>query len=489
MNQSLHFLGRTSLHFTTLVVVTLCTLILSTATPVFAIEPALRTKLLKTLDSMQRTMKVKSLSAAVRTGNTTWAGARGMSSQFDSVTTKSIYLIGSTVKTITSTCILQLANEKKLSLDDSIGTYLEPIEFINPKITIRQLLRHQSGLFDILYNTAFQPAMLANRSTAYDAEELVSGFIQKPNFNPGARWDYCNTNYFLLGMIIKKVTGKPFYSEFRSRFFDSLGLSSFVIPAFEKRTPQPVAHVWMDLDNDGVQDDAHDFYYNWLSLNSAAGAAGGYYATASDVAEWMQKSMRGDLYSSAMLEQARATVQSSGLPGTTYGLGLMKRDFLGITGYGHPGDLSYSSSAWYFPRLDVSISVLMNDSRQSLNSWSLVPVINALLTTYIESVPLSSDDNELPAVNVNSNLKVFPNPVEEDITVVIELPRSTTQVDFVLNDILGCEVFRSSSNQVLQGSNVFPIQLGNTLTRGMYVLRAVADGVTKQSIRIIKESQ
>ncbi|MBL7997848.1 MAG: serine hydrolase [Candidatus Kapabacteria bacterium] len=493
------FAGKDRIHITTthrqgfamnrlILSITVAAVLVSCALPMQAMEPALKEKLAAVLDSMQRTMKVKSLSAAVRSGNTTWAGARGLSGAFDSVTTNSIYLIGSTVKTITSSCILQLADEQKLSLDDSIGRYLDPIEFIDPKITIRQLLRHQSGLFDILSNTSFQPTMLANRSTVFDAEDLVVAFIQKPQFAPGAGWAYCNTNYFLLGMIIKKITGNPFYTEFRNRYFDPLGLGSFVIPAFEKRPAQPVAHVWFDLNGDGTQEDAHDFYYNWLSLNSAAGAAGGYYATASNVAEWMQKSMRGDLYSAAMQQQARTTVPSSGLPGSTYGLGLMKRDFLGITGYGHPGDLSYSSSAWYFPRIDVSISVLMNDSRQSLNSWSLVPVVTALLKAYNDVVPLSVDGEEQPAAMPSVSLNAYPNPADGDLTVTLDLPRNPARVEIVLSDIIGSEILRTSTTGANQGINVFTLPLGGGIPRGLYVVTAVVDGLPVQSIRIIKES-
>ena len=90
--------------------------------------------------------------------------------------------------------------------------------------------------------------------------------------------------------------------------------------------------------------------------------------------------MRDELVTTATMDEARVTVPAPGLP-VTYGLGLMKRTFLGYQAIGHGGDLSYSATSWYFPELDISISVLNNDSE--ITSWELSPVIAELLETYV----------------------------------------------------------------------------------------------------------
>ena len=120
---------------------------------------------------------------------------------------------------------------------------------------------------------------------------------------------------------------------------------------------------------------------NYLSLNSVAGAAGGYFSTATDLSKWMKAYMSGTLHSSGIIAQAQTTVPASGMPGGTYGLGLMKKSFAGYLGYGHGGDLAYSASSWYFPSKDVSISVLGNDA--DFNSWTLAPVVEELLKNYL----------------------------------------------------------------------------------------------------------
>jgi CubicO group peptidase (beta-lactamase class C family) len=125
-----------------------------------------------------------------------------------------------------------------------------------------------------------------------------------------------------------------------------------------------VAHVWLDITGDGIADDAHDFYINYLSLNSVAGSAGGYFSTASDITKWMRTYMRGDFLSSSTLDEAKKTVPASGSQGGAYGLGLMKNSFNGFLAYGHGGDLGYAASSWYFPEKDISISVLTNDSKK-----------------------------------------------------------------------------------------------------------------------------
>lgn len=130
------------------------------------VVPAILDSILnKTLDSMQVVLNVKSLSAAMQfTDSSVWARASGISSVFPTVnvTTNDVYLIGSITKTITAACILQLTDQGILNLDDSLYMWLDTIQYINPNITIRQLLRHQSGIYDVLSNPACQPALIAN---------------------------------------------------------------------------------------------------------------------------------------------------------------------------------------------------------------------------------------------------------------------------------------------------------------------------------------
>lgn len=438
----------------------------------------------KTLDSMQIVLNVKSLSAAIQFSDTNnWARATGISSMNPTVnvTTNDAYLIGSVTKTLTSACILQLADQNLLNLDDSLSKWLDTMPYINPNITIRQLLRHQSGLYDVLENPNCQPTLMAKQDSVWKAEDLISTFVQAPHFQAGAGWSYCNTNYMLLGMIIERVTGNPFYEELRSRFFTPLGLNSIAIPAFET-VNSPIAHVWLDITGDNITDDAHNFYFNYLSLNSTAGAAGGYYATPSDISKWMRTYMRGDLHAANIMAQAKTTVSAPGLPNTTYGLGLMKKSFYSYDGYGHGGDLAYAASSWYFPAKDISISVFTNDSKN--NSWTLAPVVAALLKTFFTWQNTSGivSDSRAEDIGISS----FPNPFNNEITIALHLPQNVSEIQLELSNALGQKLATITEQNLSAGDIDLSFSHLTHLDSGVYFVNISQNGHWIKTLKVVK---
>jgi D-alanyl-D-alanine carboxypeptidase len=434
----------------------------------------LKFRLDKTLDSMQRlVIKSKSLSASIQfSSDKNWASARGISSitPLDSVKPEYLYEIGSVAKTITSACILRLVDENKLKLDDKVSKFIEPIEYIDSNITIKNLLRHQSGLYDILQSQQLNSEMNFNPGSIFSALDIIKRHIEPALSAPGKQWSYCNTNYFLLGIIIEKITGRPFYEEIRNQFFKPMSLESFAIPAFENMT-KPVAHVWMDLNGDGAIEDGHFFYINYLSLNSVAGAAGGYYATASDVSKWMRSYMRGDLLSKEMMEEAKETIFASGVPNGTYGLGLMKKSFAGYEGFGHGGDLAYSASSWYFPSLDLSISVLNNDAKK--NSWALIPVIYALLKTYTD---WNKTVGTISYPNEKFDLKAYPIPFQNSLTLEIGAVGNPSNFEILMYDANGRRLLIDFDQTVRSDKIIFNFNNMEKLPTGPYFISVLSYG-------------
>src|SRR5690349_8340702 len=338
----------------------------------------------RTLDSMHTILNNKGMGAAVQIpSGAIWAGGAGVSSENPLVPINAdhIFGIGSISKTITAATILQLADEGVLSLGDSLHEWLDTFAFVNPNITIRQLLRHQSGIYNYTANADFFPLLNAYPDSIWTLENIVKTFVKAPLFQPGASWSYCNTNYALLGLIIKEATGNPYYLESRDRFVEPLGLSSVVLPPYEAFPPN-IAHAWLDLNGDNIVDDADVFFSNWNAWYSTAGPAGAYFSTPSDMVRWMRTYMSGTLLSPAMMAELKTTVTTPMPGGTKYGLGIMERNIQGQKGYGHGGDAAYSASVWYFPNKDVSISVLNNDGQKS--STTLIPTVAALLKTYLD---------------------------------------------------------------------------------------------------------
>jgi D-alanyl-D-alanine carboxypeptidase len=442
-----------------------------------------------TLHTMHLIHGSKGLGAAVMLSNgDAWSGAAGISSVFPAtnVSPNDAFLIGSVTKMITAACILQLADEGLLTLNDSIGAWLDTLPAIDPngyikrRVTIRQLLRHQSGIYDVLSHPNNQTTLLADQDRIWTPEELIQTFINPPLFQPGATWSYSNTNYFLLSMIIKKATGNAFYQEYRERFFAPLDLPSIAIPAFEPLN-NPIAHVWLDLNGDGITEDAHSFYMNYLALNSTAGAAGGYFAKPRDVAEWLMAFLRNDFVSPSLMAEAKTTVTAPGQP-ITYGLGLMRKTFLGLEAFGHGGDLAYAANAWYFPSRDISIVVMTNDSKK--NSWTLIPIVTGLLKKYNQW--LTATSAETAPATAPSTVSLSPNPFTSAFNVALEGYDQSGLFQLVLRDLAGRELQRSAISEA-QGENLcLGFQDLERLPHGCYLVEVLHEGNIIKTIKALK---
>jgi D-alanyl-D-alanine carboxypeptidase len=329
-------------------VLLISTLALGSRSNAQTVPPLLQSMLDNVLDSMHTYINNKSLSASIQLpSEAIWARASGISSvvPFANVTTADSYQIGSITKTLTAGCVLHLIDQGLLGLDDSLHQWIDTITYVNPDITIRQLLRHQTGLYNYVANPSFEPTLYSDMDSVWTPEAVVTTFIQPPPGVPGGAFSYCNTNYMLLAMVIESVTGNPYYTEIRNRFLTPLGLPNLAIPSMEPFS-SPVAHVWLDMDGDGTTDDAHSFFFNYLSYNSAAGAAGAYYGTPSELTQWMRSYMREEFHTPSIMAEAKTTIPASGMPIIGYGLGMMKKSFAGYIGLGHGGDVVYSASSW-----------------------------------------------------------------------------------------------------------------------------------------------
>jgi CubicO group peptidase (beta-lactamase class C family) len=135
------------------------------------------------------------------------------------------FRIGSITKQFTSMVIMQLVAEGKLKLEDKLTTHLPDYrKDTGDRITIAQLLNHTSGIPS--YTSA--PGFAQNDSRdPYTVSDFVKKFASGDlEFEPGTKWSYNNSGYFLLGAIIEKVTGKPYAQVLRERIFDPVGMKS-----------------------------------------------------------------------------------------------------------------------------------------------------------------------------------------------------------------------------------------------------------------------
>jgi CubicO group peptidase (beta-lactamase class C family) len=186
------------------------------------------------------------------------------------------FRIGSITKQFTSMVVMQLVAEGKLKLDDTLSTHLPDYrKDTGSRVTITQLLNHTSGIPS--YTSA--PGFFENQSrTPYKVADFVKGYASGDlQFEPGTKWAYNNSGYFLLGAIIEKVTGKPYAQVVRERIFDPLGMKSSGYDVHATVLPKRASGY--ELKPDG--------YINAPYLDmSIPYAAGSLYSTVEDLYLW-----------------------------------------------------------------------------------------------------------------------------------------------------------------------------------------------------------
>src|SRR3954449_8064083 len=132
------------------------------------------------------------------------------------------YSIGSISKQFTATAILMLAEQGKLSLDDTVSKFIPNLTRAN-EVTIRQLLSHTSGYQDYWPQDYVMPGMLK----ATTAQQILDMWAKKPlDFDPGTKWQYSNTNYVIAGVIVEKVSKMPLLAFLQHNIFQPLDMTS-----------------------------------------------------------------------------------------------------------------------------------------------------------------------------------------------------------------------------------------------------------------------
>lgn len=141
------------------------------------------------------------------------------------VTPDTVFELASLTKGFTATAIMLLVEEGKLKLSDPAIQYLPPAPDQWRAITIRHLLTHTAGLASL--ETGFKSLYEGGARLNYTTAQMFEAATKDPmSFAPGERWQYSDVGYFLLGMIIEKVTGKRWQDFVADRFFKPLGMTS-----------------------------------------------------------------------------------------------------------------------------------------------------------------------------------------------------------------------------------------------------------------------
>lgn len=247
------------------------------------------------------------------------------------------FRIGSATKTFTATVVLQLVGEGRLSLEDTVETWLPGVVrggSDGSRITVRQLLQHTSHIPEVLPEV---PALnsvegyRAERFRTYTPEELVATAMRRPPV-PGTGWSYSNTNYMLAAMIIHEVTHRSWAHEVWSRIIRPLGLRNTLVPGTFPLVPGPHARAYTAFGT-GTSSDV-----TVLDPSMAIGS-GSLISTTHDLNRFYAALLGGRLLPRAQLDEMTTTVPTPDR-GVSYGLGLGEISLsCGGSYFGHPGNL------------------------------------------------------------------------------------------------------------------------------------------------------
>ncbi len=311
-----------------------------------AAEPK-RTTLQASVDAIRKTGTVGVLaqSTGPRGKRYATAGVADRSTR-EAVDVRDRFRIASATKTFVATVMLQLVGEGRVSLDDTVEKWLPGVVSGHGndggRITVRQLLNHTSGLYNYTEDfpeIASVAGFQADRYTTWTDEQLVAVATRHaPDFAPGAKWAYSNTNYILAGMIIEKATGRSWQQEVTRRIVRPLGLRDTLAPGTSSRIPGPHLRGYSSFGESRPAIDVTDF-------NPSAGdAAGAMISTTGDLSRFFSALLGGRLLRPAQLAEMKTTVRAADMdvvwPGARYGLGLMEIPLsCGGVYYSHGGDL------------------------------------------------------------------------------------------------------------------------------------------------------
>jgi len=317
--------------------------------------------LIKVLETNNKAMVSVTIS---QNGQVVYSRATGFIDNTGNIEVKSTpltrYRIGSISKMFTSVMIMQLVEEKKLSLDTPLSKFFKEIPKAD-SISINDLLNHHSGLFNFTNSEDYPKWMTETRNRKQMLDMIVG---KQPAFAPHAKGEYSNTNFVLLGYIIEDITGKSYQENLTERITSRIGLMNTLYGG-------KINH---------SANEASSFEYadgKWAMLPetdmSIPGGAGAVISTTPDLATFITALFNGKLISENSLKNM--TTMKDG-----FGLGIFKIPFYERTAFGHNGGIDgFSSSLAYFPEDKVSLAFCSNGLNYPMND-----ILIGLLSCYFD---------------------------------------------------------------------------------------------------------
>jgi len=325
-----------------------------------AVSPARADQVDEYIEAQMRAQHIPGLSlAVVQAGKVVKTKGYGLASIELNVhaTPDTVYQLQSITKSFVACGIMLLAEDGKLGLDDKITNYLSGLPPAWSSVTVRHLLTHTSGIPNFISDQGSGKEIIAFAQKASSSEEIIGWAAGRPlKFAPGEGRRYSSTGYHLLGMVIEKVSGKPWGQFLHERIFAPLGMT---------RT-----RVWSTAD---IIPNRASGYTNFGSLQNGLwftpaymeSAAGGLGSTVQDMARWESALQAGTILKLPTLAQMEVPIKLNngsivqGNDGTRYGLGWDLQTYQGHSIMGHGGDHLSGFTANFSRFTDDKLAVIV----------------------------------------------------------------------------------------------------------------------------------
>lgn len=284
------------------------------------------------------------------------------------ITEQSKFRIGSITKTFTAVMIFQLIDEGKIEIDDKLSKYFPQLPNAE-NITIKNLLNHSSGLFDITQDENFNEQQ---KSTRNQMLEIINS--HKQNFKAGRKHEYCNTNYLLLGYILEDIECLSYGEVLNNRIVKKLNLTNTYHGDVIDRSKNECLSYYFE-------DDASLHEANQADMSNPGGA-GAIVSNPSDILVFINALFSGKLISKHSLD-IMTTVKGE------YGSGILSAKKNGMTFYAHNGTIDFFRSMYvYIPEHNIALALNTNAL-----DYGMMPIMFTVVAA------LSGETIEIPTFN------------------------------------------------------------------------------------------
>lgn len=330
------------------------------------------------------------------------------------VTADMVFKLASVTKQFTAIAVLQLLEKGKISLQDSLQKFIPDYPSKGHAITIRQLLTHTSGIRD--YMQIDYPALYMERWD-FSPKQLIDSFKYFPlEFEPGTKYSYSNSGYYLLGYIIEKVSGRSYQNYVQENIIQPLGLQ----------------HTYFDMDGIIIPNRVNGYRKEGTVFKNAdywsptiAYAAGGLLSNTQDLLKWFNALLAGQVIRKETLEEAFTPFKLKNGSPVNYGYGWYIQNQDGIQSIEHGGKMNgFITNEIYYPEQKIFIAILLNCEDAPRDELS-VRISEIVLGRHLQT-DTQLDENVLNTYigtySLNNNASRTITLVKEKDKLVLKIP-------------------------------------------------------------------